>query len=188
MTVHFTADLHLYHTNILKFCDRPFKTTEEMNTVLVKNWNQTVQDDDHVYICGDLTLCKSDRAVSILKQLRGTKYLIEGNHDEKCLKNDEFRNCFEWIRQLADIKIPDPDAIREEQHIVLCHFAMRVWNKSHHGSWCLHGHSHGTLKPEGKSVDIGVDSPYITGKREYRPFSYQEVKHFMKNRDIDEKG
>ena len=32
-----------------------------------------------------------------------------------------------------------------EQDIVLCHYAMRVWQKSHYGAWMLYGHSHGTL-------------------------------------------
>jgi hypothetical protein len=31
------------------------------------------------------------------------------------------------------------------QPIVLCHYAMRVWNRSHHGAWHLYGHSRGNL-------------------------------------------
>lgn len=65
------------------------------------------------------------------------------------------------------------------QKVVLSHYGSRVWNKSHRGSWLLYGHSHGSLPPLGKSVDVGVDSPWVTGKPEYRPFNYEEIKVFM---------
>jgi len=35
---------------------------------------------------------------------------------------------------------------------------MRSWNKSIHGSWNLHGHSHGMLEPLTNQYDVGVDN------------------------------
>ena len=32
-----TADLHFDHTNIIKYCDRPFVSKEQMNYVIMKN-------------------------------------------------------------------------------------------------------------------------------------------------------
>ncbi|MCB0745233.1 MAG: hypothetical protein KDC67_15095, partial [Ignavibacteriae bacterium] len=72
------------------------------------------------------------------------------------------------------------------QFICLYHYGCRVWNKSHHGSWHLYGHSHGSLPPMGKSVDVGVDAPYITGQAEYRPFSFEEIEKKKKNRGSHE--
>jgi calcineurin-like phosphoesterase family protein len=59
--------------------------------------------------------------------------------------------------------------------IVLCHYAFEVWNKRHFGSWCLHGHSHGTLpSPDHMArYDVGVDN------NDYFPVSYEQVKFIM---------
>ena len=50
----FTSDLHLGHKNILKLCNRPFSSIEEMDATLIENWNKKVHKNDQVYILGDL--------------------------------------------------------------------------------------------------------------------------------------
>jgi calcineurin-like phosphoesterase family protein len=50
---------------------------------------------------------------------------------------------------------------------------MRVWPKSHYGTWHLFGHSHGCLEPWGKSFDVGVDAWQM------RPISINQVKEKM---------
>lgn len=40
------ADTHFNHANIIGYCNRPFKTVEEMNSKLISNWNNTVAKDD----------------------------------------------------------------------------------------------------------------------------------------------
>lgn len=42
MRIFFSADCHFDHTNIIKYCSRPFKTIDNMNTEIVKRWNKTV--------------------------------------------------------------------------------------------------------------------------------------------------
>lgn len=34
--IYFISDMHFYHENIIKFCDRPFKGIDEMNEEIVK--------------------------------------------------------------------------------------------------------------------------------------------------------
>ena len=38
--VFFTSDTHFNHTNIIRFCSRPFKDVEHMNETLIANWNR----------------------------------------------------------------------------------------------------------------------------------------------------
>ena len=52
--IYYTSDLHLGHANIIKLCKRPFSDVDEMNAVLISNWNNRVTNGDTVYISGDL--------------------------------------------------------------------------------------------------------------------------------------
>ena len=51
--VYFTADTHFDHANIIRFCNRPFETVEEMNEALIANWNRKVHANDTVFIIAD---------------------------------------------------------------------------------------------------------------------------------------
>ena len=51
---YFISDLHFGHQNALSFDDRPFKTIEDHDIALIKNWNDTVGIDDDVWVLGDL--------------------------------------------------------------------------------------------------------------------------------------
>jgi len=63
-----------------------------------------------------------------------------------------------------------------EQVVVVCHYAMRVWPKSHYNSWQLYGHSHGRLGGIGKQYDIGVDN------NNFYPVSFNEICEIMQNK------
>ena len=99
-----------------------------------------------------------------------------GNHDQVITDN--------WNELLDTNLLQSIQYYREIKHngqmIVLFHYGMRVWNRSHRGAIMLYGHSHSTLPPHGKSVDVGVDCKEITS--EYRPVSLDEVIEYMKDR------
>lgn len=167
MTAYFTADLHLSHANIIKYCNRPFLDKDEMNEALIANWNRKVSDKDEIYVIGDFAFDTNPE--KFLDRLNGKKFLIAGNHDSKAT-----RNCRGWEKVWNfgnEINV-------HNQSIVLCHYAMRVWNKSHRGSWHLYGHSHGSLPddPNLLSFDVGVDS------HNYAPISFCEVKDIMEKK------
>ena len=140
MTVFFTGDTHFGHSNIIKHCKRPFLDSNSMTETLVKNWNSRVQPTDTVYHLGDVSVYRPERTREILDSLNGKIFLIRGNH-EKSAEHKICRDRFEWIKDyhFATFK----DGIR----IALFHYALRVWDRHHHGSWHLYGHSHGTLYP-----------------------------------------
>ena len=73
---YFTSDLHLGHRNIIRLCNRPFATIEEMDETLIRNWNAKVTNGDTVYILGDLLFRNEKPAEEYLKQLKGKKHLI----------------------------------------------------------------------------------------------------------------
>jgi calcineurin-like phosphoesterase family protein len=80
--VWFTSDLHLGHQNIIKYCNRPWATVEEMNPEIIARWNAVVQPDDEVIVLGDVALGKIRETLPLCKQLNGRlKTLIYGNHD-----------------------------------------------------------------------------------------------------------
>lgn len=138
---------HFGHSNIIKYCNRPFSSTHEMDETLLNNINRNVQSSDILYHLGDF--CFGSRIEFYRKQINCRQiHLVLGNHDK--LKNSD-KKLFASISSLKEIKINNCT-------IVLCHYAMRVWNKSHHGSLHFFGHSHGGLGNTDKSIDVGVDS------------------------------
>jgi len=180
----FTSDLHFGHKNIIRFSNRPFKDENHMTEELIKAWNEVVDEDDDVYCMGDISLTNAENTQNILYRLNGNIHLIKGNHEKSALSKSYNRDRFVWVKDYFELKIDNPTKDgNKHQMIVMCHYAFRVWNKSHHGSWMLYGHSHDSMETEawGRSMDVGVDSAFrILG--EYRPFSLREIKNIMDKR------
>src|SRR5689334_18837471 len=137
MTVWFTSDTHFGHANVIKYCDRPFADASEMDEMMIVNWNAVVRPGDHVYHLGDFSFHRDGTSTKIVRRLMGNIHLIRGNHDSDAFIK-ECGSRFVSIKDLDEVKV---DGTR----IVMCHFPMLTWNKSHHGSWHLHGHCHGKL-------------------------------------------
>jgi calcineurin-like phosphoesterase family protein len=172
----FTSDLHFFHSNIIKYCDRPYEDAIEMNENIISNWDSTIGEFDHVYILGDVSFGKATETLEILKRLPGIKYLIYGNHDRVIRDNKILRDQFAEVHEFLerDFKVGD-----KKYKIVMCHYAMKVWNKSHHGSMQLYGHSHGSMPDDGtRSMDVGLDS------NNHYPVSIEEVIEKIGNRPL----
>ena len=178
MNTFFTSDQHYGHKNICRFAGRPFSSVEEMDEALIKAHNETVGKQDIVWFVGDFAFSDAERIKTILRRLNGQKNLVLGNHDNQIARTPRAfigDGLLNSVNHYKHIRIGN-------QPIVLMHYAMRIWDKSHYGSWHLYGHSHGTLPPHGKSLDVGVDDKNITS--DYRPYSYDEVAKFMDSREI----
>ena len=81
MKTWFTADTHFGHENIIKYCDRPFKSLHRMNQVLTKNWNSRIKPDDLVIFLGDFCFRGKSKAEKYLSKLNGHITFVKGNHD-----------------------------------------------------------------------------------------------------------
>lgn len=162
MTIWFTADHHFNHANIIKYCNRPFSNVEEMNEELIIRWNGRVDTNDIVYHLGDFGFGEISKIVC---RLHGAIHLIPGSHD-RIAPNVRLIDGLEILPKIWSTK-------NERQLIVMCHYSMRTWEKSHYNSWHLFAHAHGRLIPWGKSFDCGVDT------HNFYPYSFEEVKEIM---------
>ena len=76
-----TADPHLGHANIIRYCKRPFKNVKEMNEKIIKNFNDILKEDDVLYCVGDYCFRNSpggkegegspDKAIDYIKKFKG---------------------------------------------------------------------------------------------------------------------
>lgn len=99
----FTSDLHFGHENVINFDDRPFSTVDEMDTELIRRWNNKVNPGDLVYVLGDMIWkTKNDDAPGLIKSLNGQIILIKGNHD-RFLHNAKAKNALSGVKDYDDI-------------------------------------------------------------------------------------
>ena len=158
----FTADTHFGHGNIIRSCNRPFADAAEMDRFMIEAWNSVVAPKDTVYHLGDFAnwRLKEPEIRAYFDALNGDKHLIIGNHD-----HETTREKLPWVscEHRAFVKI-------DGQELILDHYAGRTWNKSHHGSVQLFGHSHGQMPGNSQQLDVGVDA------WGFMPVSWPEIK------------
>lgn len=164
MNIFFTSDTHFGHFNIIKYCNRPFKTLEEMNETLIQNWNNVVKPKDTIYHLGDFSFGNS---IFFTKRLNGIKILVEGNHDFNANAHYEWDTVYTY-RVLRFNKIFP---------LVLMHYPLLEWDGAYRGAIHLHGHIHSknTEKPLVRRLDVGVDG------HNYTPWSLDEILSLMKD-------
>lgn len=138
----YIADLHLGHKNIIAYDPRPFRDVDEMQSVLVENWNSAVKRNDTVYILGDMFWKKEPREwVDVLSRLKGTKVLIRGNHDPKQF-SEEVNKMFASVSDYKEI-------VDDGRKVILCHYPILMYNCSfQERSYMLCGHVHTTVENE----------------------------------------
>lgn len=176
--IHFTSDLHFGHATLAKI--RGFDSVTEMDEALIAKWTRRVGFSDEIYVLGDCSFHKKGGFRSILARLPGKKHLILGNHDSEIRHRPKAwitPEAFATVQDYLEIRVPQAKNVK----ICMFHYGQRVWNESHYGSIQLHGHSHGSLSPHGRSVDVGVDANWITP--ELRPVSLDEVLAYMSTRE-----
>jgi len=182
MTTFFTADQHFGHANIIEYCNRPFDHVDEMDRALIQAWNDVIKPDDVVFHLGDFTLGDPSTARRYFAQLNGRIRVLANHwhHDRRWLPS-EFGRANSYNAQGMPITICSPMQVilipregkKRDDVIVMCHYPLAEWDRKHHGSWHLHGHSHGKHKAPGLIMDVGVDS------NQFHPVSLETVKAHM---------
>lgn len=188
----FTADTHFGHANIIKYCQRPFLSDEEVallddqprgkwrvsketihrhDQALLDAINGSVQKGDTLWILGDFCWGKFREAKRYVDKIKCHKVnLVWGNHDDRT------------VGQAFSKTIEQGMVSVRGQKIWLNHYPMRSWDRRFHCSWHLYGHVHGRLVGEDQdrpimlTRDVGVDAC------EYRPVSFDELQAYMQPR------
>jgi calcineurin-like phosphoesterase family protein len=156
--IFFTSDHHFGHRNIIQYAQRPFTSTEEINSTMIHNWNERMGAKATVFHLGDLTF-NSDVQV-YLPQLNGKICILtlEWHHDKAWLKKHKnqglkSRSGF-TVELLPPLVLLKVNAFREGKFalpITLSHYPLAEWEASYQGGWHLHGHSHGNYRdPKGR--------------------------------------
>ena len=154
---------HYYHKNIIRYCDRPFESVEEMHETLIKNHNDNVWANDTVIHCGDFSFGSKERTQKeIISRLDGKHIFLKGDHD-KWLGNS---GSYMWLKHING------------HPVIACHYAMKTFWLSHYNSWQVFGHSHGKLNMTGagKQWDVGVDN------NNYKPVHFRTLEKIMAKR------
>lgn len=132
---------HFGHAGIIQLANRPFSSVEEMDAVLIENWNKVVRPQDTVYHLGDFSF-KGKRNHEYEKSLNGTIFKIKGNHDPK-----------DWgVPYFDDLRI-------NGSRIVLCHYPIEEWNGWYRRAVHFHAHTHEKEFISAKRrANVGVDA------------------------------
>lgn len=166
----FTADLHLGHANIISFCDRPFTSVEAMNDAMLANWTSTVDEDDEIWVLGDVAMGRIAETLPLIGSLPGRKHLVPGNHDRCWEGNRRMRPEDEQMYADVGFEIhPGSVELRlGDVPVVACHFPVAGDNQiedrfgDHRpdvpaDAWLLHGHVHQNWKLDKRRINVGVD-------------------------------
>ena len=151
--IYVTADQHFNHWAIVKYCQRPFLSTADMNAAMIRRWNMMVGQEDIVFHLGDFILGTNVEETSrILNALRGSsKVLVRGNHDGTMTRLN--RVGFNAVCDRMSI-------VFHKLNILMVHNITdaTAWDYHNHDI-VLFGQSHNGWMGEGKFVNVGVDSP-----------------------------
>ena len=182
----FTSDTHFGHNNIIKFCKRPWKTTEEMDEALIERWNSVVKPDDIVFHLGDFAFATNSRWKEIIQRLNGHIYLIVGNHDEIRYPGHQVFELFEGVTTQLALKI-------DNRHVYLNHYPFLCYGGTYRNPEQaviqLYGHIHSGPNCGGMDTDrlvnlfpyqydVGVDN------NNYTPVSWQQVQEII-NKQVE---
>lgn len=174
--IYFISDTHFNHANIIKYCNRPFKTIQEMNEAIIKNWNSIVTSTDIIYHLGDLALGRKEQIENIINKLNGKKYIVRGNHDRLGVKTYE---------ELGFNVLKNAPIELEEYKILLSHIPVPD-KQIPKGFINLHGHMHDKKlyecieKYDSKLYSIEKHINISCDVTDFRPISLQEIKSYIK--------
>lgn len=150
MANYYTADTHFGHKNILTFCPNRkehARSIEEMNEVMIQNWNKVVRPNDTVFHMGDVAFLRAEEASELIRRLNGKIHLMAGNHDRKELLK-VYASHFDSIEKVGRY------FRMNKTSLYLSHYGIDLPTKM----FSIHGHIHDREYEELNKINVGVDS------------------------------
>jgi calcineurin-like phosphoesterase family protein len=180
---YFTSDTHFGHTNIIKYCNRPFANAGEMDRAMVVNWNAIIKPEDTIYHLGDVSFSSPERTKHILANLNGYKILILGNHDRSEFKMKDWG--FNEVHKSLRINLSNGVEAN------LSHYPYRGTPDDNHvtkfdhknliddGRLLINGHVHDDWKTrpgrfKNHMINVGVD------QWDFKPISEYQLLEFLR--------
>jgi calcineurin-like phosphoesterase family protein len=153
--IFYISDIHFDDQKIFDKCSRPFKDLNEYKEEIIKRWNKKVNQDDVVYVLGDIVEDNSKASIGIFKKLNGIKHFIVGNHDLNLLKDIEESGLFQTIKFM--------DLIDDNgRKVCICHYPVMDWMEFNRNGILVYGHVHNKTPKNGEA--------------------YREIKEYYKNK------
>ena len=166
MKTYFTSDHHFNHTNIIRYCNRPYTSVEEMNEDMVRRWNETVSNEDTVYYLGDFSLQPKEVEYWLSRLNFKVIHLYLGNHDAP-FKKPSLDNRY---KQWGFTSVRTTGIFEKDQYkFFLSHLPYKGLEGGDYeeryadlrptdkGDWMLCGHVHEKWKIKNKMINVGVD-------------------------------
>lgn len=178
--LYYTGDLHFGKQNAYEddikdnsALSRLFTCEDEREALITARWNETVSDDDDVYVLGDVSDVGPYETAVILKGLNGRKHVLEGNHDKFDMQ----------LLMEYDCGVAETGAIKslydDSQYVTLCHYPILEWPWKRRGAYMLYAHTHGgTIGRETRNT-LGRYAQ-LTGCSECRAFNVGCMIHDFK--------
>ncbi len=167
--IYFTADPHFGHYKIIEYCNRPFKSERHMDQELIRLWNETVSEEDTIYVLGDMSMVASESTNYLRKivgKLNGTKHLILCNHDQ--LKPFSYVEIgFTTVHTAMEFHVPDAEEGFPAIYNLIHDPAAIITDRTR--PWLV-GHVHDIFAETANAINVGVDV------RDFKPMSLDEVK------------
>lgn len=177
---YFSSDWHLSHKATIEKLHRPFQSVEEMNTTIINNMLD-IPKGSILYFLGDIGR-KREGIEDFFNALKKRKDLqfhwILGNHDKKL-----YKQYVRYCNSISDIKEVKLESTGDK--VILCHYPMISWNRSHWNSFHLYGHHHSNSDDRslftlpGKRVNVNCEF------WNYKPLSEQQIVDFMKTKEAN---
>lgn len=190
--IFFTGCLHIFHKQEFIWKARGHDSVDSHAKGVLAKINEVVGYNDILFILGDTFLNAPDTDVCY-EWLRGIKcnnvYIQFGNHNagiSSLCKRAWGDGPETYPIEILPGKYVMGHYIEAEidrKNCVLSHFPFAIWNNSHHGSFNLHSHCHGSFVeslPENKCckrLDVGWD---VFAK----PISFAEIRKIMNEKDV----
>jgi len=159
------SNLQLGRPNAIDNYDRPFDSVDQMDSHIIKTWNEVVGPDDLVYHLGNFAWDPKTAATAIDK-LNGTIWFIPGEHDSPIIE-------LATKQMLINGAAIKPHIMPlHKMKTTISYWPLKEWPNKRDGYWSLVGHPDRAYKSDPKEMTINVSADLWN----YKP---QDLEHIL---------